>query len=58
MLAKQTCNSTTQRSWGIASDLGFPVNEYNRLNFGVGYTSTGITQLNPYEQIRTFYEKI
>lgn len=46
-----------QRSWGVAGDIGFPVNEYNRLNFGGGYTSTGITQLNPYEQVRTFYEK-
>lgn len=46
-----------QRSWGVAGDLGFPINEYNRLNFGVGYTSSGITQLNPYDQIRAFYDK-
>ncbi|MCO4320451.1 outer membrane protein assembly factor BamA [Aliidiomarina quisquiliarum] len=46
-----------QKSWGLAFDLGFPVNEYNRLNFGLGFSSTGITQLNPYDQIIDFYER-
>ncbi|RUO36321.1 outer membrane protein assembly factor BamA [Aliidiomarina sanyensis] len=46
-----------QRSWGIGTDVGFPVNEYNRLNFGVGFNNTGITQLQPYDQIRSFYQR-
>lgn len=46
-----------QKSWGVGLDLGFPVNEYNRLNFGIGFSSTGITQLNPYDQIIDFYER-
>ncbi|CUS49268.1 MAG: beta barrel protein insertion system outer membrane component BamA [Idiomarinaceae bacterium HL-53] len=46
-----------QTSWGIGADIGFPVNEYNRLNFGFGYSSTGITQLNPFDQINDFYER-
>ncbi|WP_194755831.1 outer membrane protein assembly factor BamA [Aliidiomarina indica] len=46
-----------QRSWGIGSDLGFPVNEYNRLNFGVGFRNTGITQREIFEQIRSFYNR-
>lgn len=46
-----------QKSWGVGFDLGFPVNEYNRLGFGVGFASTGITQFNPYDQIVNFYER-
>ncbi|RUO44352.1 outer membrane protein assembly factor BamA [Aliidiomarina taiwanensis] len=46
-----------QKSWGLGLDLGFPVNEFNRLNFGVGFSSTGITQLDPFDQIISFYER-
>ncbi|RUO38209.1 outer membrane protein assembly factor BamA [Aliidiomarina shirensis] len=46
-----------QTSYGIAGDMGFPINEYNRINFGFGYSRNGITQLNPYDQIRAFYDK-
>lgn len=46
-----------QKSWGLGFDLGFPVNEYNRLNFGLGFASTGITQLDPFDQIISFYER-
>ncbi|WP_113906184.1 outer membrane protein assembly factor BamA [Aliidiomarina celeris] len=46
-----------QKSWGTALDFGFPVNEYNRLNFGIGFASTGITQVNPFDQIQNFYER-
>lgn len=46
-----------QTSYGIATDMGFPINEYNRINLGFGYSRNGITQLNPYDQIRAFYDK-
>lgn len=46
-----------ERSWGISTDLGFPVNEYNRLDFGLGFNNTGITQLNPFDQVQQFYER-
>ncbi|MCC5856290.1 MAG: outer membrane protein assembly factor BamA [Idiomarina sp.] len=46
-----------QTTWGISTDLGFPINEFNRLNFGVGYASTDITQFNQFDQIRAFYQR-
>lgn len=43
-------------SYGIGTSLGFPVNEYVRLNFGLGYKHNGITSLQTYEQIQGFYD--
>jgi outer membrane protein insertion porin family len=42
-------------SYGIGATLGFPINEYVRVNFGLGYKHTGITRLQTYEQIQDFY---
>jgi outer membrane protein insertion porin family len=44
------------KTYGIGINLGFPINEYVRLNFGVGYKNNGITRLQTYEQIQEFYE--
>jgi outer membrane protein insertion porin family len=44
------------KTYGVGLNLGFPINEYVRLNFGVGYKSNGITRLQTYEQIQEFYE--
>lgn len=55
--AKANLQEFNQKSWGSGLDLGFPINEYNRLALGLGYTSTGITQQNQYDQIVKFYEK-
>ena len=44
------------QTYGIGLNLGFPINEYVRLNFGVGYKNNGITRLQTYEQIQQFYE--
>lgn len=44
------------KTYGIGSTLGFPVDEYIRLNFGIGYKHNGITRLQTYEQIKQFYE--
>ncbi|RJG49070.1 outer membrane protein assembly factor BamA [Motilimonas pumila] len=46
-------NNTT---YGIRGTLGFPVNEYNRLNFGVGYERNKISQLKAYLQIQQFWD--
>ncbi|WP_440873997.1 outer membrane protein assembly factor BamA [Thalassotalea sp. PLHSN55] len=44
------------KTYGIGANLGFPIDEYIRLNFGVGYKHNGITRLQTYEQIQQFYE--
>ncbi|WP_109341086.1 outer membrane protein assembly factor BamA [Saliniradius amylolyticus] len=44
------------KRWGVGLNLGYPVNEYNRLNYGITYISNEISQLQTYEQIRAFYD--
>ena len=44
------------RTYGIGANLGFRVDEYLRLNFGIGYKHNGITRLEAYEQIQKFYD--
>ncbi|TRX57092.1 outer membrane protein assembly factor BamA [Thalassomonas sp. M1454] len=46
-------NNTT---YGVGVNFGFPINEYVRLNLGVGYKSSDISNLQTYEQIKDFYE--
>lgn len=46
-----------QRSYGVSSDLGFPINEYQRINFGAGFTNTGITQAQQVDQITRFLSR-
>jgi len=43
-------------SYGIGANLGFPINQFVRLNFGLGYKHNGITSLQTYEQIQSFYD--
>ncbi|MBL4910982.1 MAG: outer membrane protein assembly factor BamA [Alteromonadaceae bacterium] len=45
-----------QTSYGVGLSLGFPINEYIRINFGAGYKHNGITRLQTYEQIQNFYD--
>lgn len=44
------------KTYGVGLTLGFPINEYVRLSFGLGYKNNGITRLETYEQIQSFYE--
>jgi outer membrane protein insertion porin family len=44
------------KTYGAGVTLGFPINEYLRLSFGLGYKNNGITRLETYEQIQQFYE--
>jgi len=44
------------KTYGAGVTLGFPINEYVRLSFGLGYKNNGITRLETYEQIQQFYE--
>ncbi len=44
------------KTYGLGLTWGFPINEYIRVNFGVGFKSNEITSLETYEQIQTFYD--
>lgn len=46
----------TNTSYGIRLSTGFPVNEINRLGFSLGWENNGISQLNGYEQLNTFWD--
>jgi outer membrane protein insertion porin family len=42
-------------SYGLALNSGFPINEYNRINGGVGYRHNSISEVSSYEQAQRFY---
>ena len=44
------------KTYGIGLNWGFPINEYVRVGFGVGFKNNEITSLETYEQIQTFYD--
>ncbi|MBL4900866.1 MAG: outer membrane protein assembly factor BamA, partial [Colwellia sp.] len=43
------------KTYGVGLNWGFPINEYVRINFGVGFKSNEITSLDAYDQIQNFY---
>ncbi|GLP96714.1 outer membrane protein assembly factor BamA [Paraferrimonas sedimenticola] len=43
------------RSYGVGVDMGFPLNEFNRLNFGLAYRHNTISEISAYEQALRFY---
>jgi len=44
------------KTYGVGLNWGFPINEYVRLNFGIGFKHNEITSLETYEQIQSFYD--
>ncbi|MCE9678170.1 outer membrane protein assembly factor BamA [Shewanella sp. AS1] len=42
-------------SYGITVNSGFPINEYNRINGGLGYRHNSISEISAYEQALRFY---
>ncbi|MBC3764885.1 outer membrane protein assembly factor BamA [Neptunicella marina] len=44
------------KTYGVGMNFGYPVNQFNRLNFGVTYKHQEVSQLQRYEQIRNFYD--
>lgn len=44
------------KTFGLGLNWGFPVNEYLRVNFGVGWKYNQISQLQAYDQIQNFYD--
>ncbi len=47
-----------QKTYGVSSGLSFPIDEINRLNFGVGYKNQEVAAANTdsYEQISNFFQ--
>ncbi|MFM2482454.1 outer membrane protein assembly factor BamA [Celerinatantimonas sp. YJH-8] len=48
--------SYTNKTIGIKGTLGFPIDENNRLSLGLGGEINKISQNDPYEQIRQFWD--
>ena len=46
----------TNTTYGVGLTVGFPVNEINRLSFGIGWENNGISQLNSYSQSLLFWD--
>lgn len=44
-----------QKTYGVSSNIGFPVDEINSFNFGIGYKNQEVSNVDGYEQIRKFY---
>ncbi|MCF1439259.1 MAG: outer membrane protein assembly factor BamA, partial [Shewanella sp.] len=44
------------KSYGVALNTGFPINEYNRINAGVGYRHNTISEISAYQQALRFYD--
>ncbi|QYK02529.1 outer membrane protein assembly factor BamA [Shewanella psychrotolerans] len=42
-------------SYGVTLNSGFPINEYNRINGGLGYRHNEISEISGYEQALRFY---
>ncbi|GIU46980.1 outer membrane protein assembly factor BamA [Shewanella algidipiscicola] len=42
-------------SYGVALNSGFPINEYNRINGGIGFRHNSISEISAYEQALRFY---
>jgi len=40
--------------YGFGATIGYPINEYNRLNFGANYVVNKINSINDYDQLRHF----
>ncbi|TAA43768.1 outer membrane protein assembly factor BamA [Corallincola spongiicola] len=42
-------------SYGLSTNLGFPLNEYDRFSIGAGYRHNELSNLDPYDQIQQFF---
>lgn len=43
-----------QQRYGFGVNVGYPINEYNRLNFGANYVANKINRITEYDQLRHF----
>ncbi|MDX1677517.1 outer membrane protein assembly factor BamA [Arsukibacterium sp.] len=52
--ASSNLEAYNQRRYGFGANVGYPVNEFNRLNFGANYVVNKINSIQEYDQLRHF----
>lgn len=52
--ASSNLEAYNQQRYGFGANVGYPINEYNRLNFGANYVVNKINSINEYDQLRHF----
>ena len=52
--ASSNLEAYNQRRYGFGANIGYPINEYNRLNFGANYVVSKINSIQEYDQLRHF----
>lgn len=52
--ASSNLESFNRRSYGIGGNIGYPINEFNRLNFGANISVNKINSITEYDQLRHF----
>ncbi|WP_372626411.1 outer membrane protein assembly factor BamA [Arsukibacterium sp.] len=52
--ASSNLEAYNQRRYGFGTNVGYPINEFNRLNFGANYVVNKINSIQEYDQLRHF----
>ncbi|OYW91030.1 MAG: outer membrane protein assembly factor BamA, partial [Alishewanella sp. 32-51-5] len=52
--ASSNLEAYNQKRYGVGGNIGYPINEYNRLNFGGNVSVNKINSINEYDQLRHF----
>ena len=52
--ASSNLEAFNRRSYGIGGNIGYPINEFNRLNFGANISVNKINSITEYDQLRHF----
>lgn len=52
--ASSNLEAYKRQRYGFGANVGYPINEYNRLNFGANYVVNKIGTINEYDQLRHF----
>ncbi len=45
------------KQWSVGSNIGYPINEFNRINFGLTYSDVELYNRSFYEQTEKFYSQ-
>jgi outer membrane protein insertion porin family len=45
------------KRWSVGANIGYPINEFNRINFGLTYSNVELSNRGYYEQTNNFYNQ-